>query len=49
MPTLCLVPACRLIRRCGSRSLAYWSAQQAGGAPTAESKRQLYGGAVQVR
>ncbi|KAL4420682.1 hypothetical protein ABPG75_010338 [Micractinium tetrahymenae] len=37
----------RLIRRCGSRSLAYWSAQQASEAPTAESKRRLYAMAVQ--
>lgn len=39
----------RLIRRCGSRSLAYWSAQQASGAPTGETKRRLYSMAVQVR
>lgn len=39
--------ALRLIRRCGSRSLAYWSAQQASGAPTGETKRRLYSMAVQ--
>ncbi|KAL4451396.1 hypothetical protein ABPG77_009468 [Micractinium sp. CCAP 211/92] len=39
--------ALRLIRRCGTRSLAYWSAQQASGAPTADTKRRLYDLAVQ--
>ena len=39
-----------MIRRCGSRSLQYWSAQlQEDGAPTDGSKRRLYQAAVQVR
>jgi hypothetical protein len=48
MPQVHLPPACRLIKRCGTRSLQYWSAQQAASAPSPKSKQRLYEAAVKV-
>lgn len=46
----CTCPgANRLIRRCGSKSLAYWAGQQAGHGPSEASKLRLHQAAVEVR
>lgn len=39
---------CRLIQRCGTKSLAFWAAQRAGGAPTQATKQHLYQAAMQA-